>query len=202
MAPASTSATRRSMCRWGRVAGSARGATAPTGRKKPRSRRGEPARHSGAAGAAAFRYWRSRLRYASSVSDVSIGRVEAEGQIWRSMSSLPRMSRVFSRSLDFILRRAGWSIAVGHRRRCRCSAAVRRGLPQGAGARRHAAPAVGLRRAEADARRRRAARQLPVLILTAKGQAQDRRIAEELGADRVRHQALCQCRCGRRGAAN
>lgn len=84
-------------------------------------------------------------------------------------------------SLDFILRRAGWSIesvtdgdAVLER--------VRRApprvlvldvmLPKRSGF-------DVLRQLRADAE----TRDLPVLILTAKGQQQDRRIAEELGAD-------------------
>lgn len=84
-------------------------------------------------------------------------------------------------SLDFILRRAGWSIesvtdgdAVLER--------VRRApprvlvldvmLPKRSGF-------DVLRQLRADAE----TRSLPVLILTAKGQQQDRRIAEELGAD-------------------
>ncbi|ODT72922.1 MAG: two-component system response regulator [Pelagibacterium sp. SCN 63-23] len=84
-------------------------------------------------------------------------------------------------SLDFILRRAGWSIesvtdgdAVLER--------VRRMpprvlvldvmLPKRSGF-------DVLKQLRADAE----TRSLPVLILTAKGQQQDRRIAEELGAD-------------------
>ena len=85
-------------------------------------------------------------------------------------------------SLDFILRRAGWTIDVGHRWRRRAG----RGAPLAparAGARRDAAQALGfevLKQIRADQILHAF---LPVLILTAKGQQQDRRIAEELGAD-------------------
>jgi two-component system, OmpR family, response regulator len=84
-------------------------------------------------------------------------------------------------SLDFILRRAGWSIdsvtdgeAVLDR--------VRRNRPRVLVLdvmlpRRSGFDVLKLLRADADTQ------DLPVLILTAKGQQQDRRIAEDLGAD-------------------
>lgn len=85
-------------------------------------------------------------------------------------------------SLDFILRRAGWSIV-----------AVTDGDAALAAVRRHEPRLVVLdvmlpkrsgfevlKQIRADS----LTRGLPVLILTAKGQQQDRRIAEELGADR------------------
>lgn len=84
-------------------------------------------------------------------------------------------------SLDFILRRAGWSIdsvtdgeAVLEK--------VRRNRPRVLVLdvmlpRRSGFDVLKQLRAEAETR------DLPVLILTAKGQQQDRRIAEELGAD-------------------
>jgi DNA-binding response OmpR family regulator len=85
-------------------------------------------------------------------------------------------------SLDFILRRAGWSIV-----------AVTDGDAALAAVRRHEPRLVVLdvmlpkrsgfevlKQIRADS----LTRSLPVLILTAKGQQQDRRIAEELGADR------------------
>jgi two-component system, OmpR family, response regulator len=85
-------------------------------------------------------------------------------------------------SLDFILRRAGWSIvSVGDGDAA--LEAVRRHeprmvvldvmLPKRSGF-------EVLKQIRADS----LTRHLPVLILTAKGQLQDRRIAEELGADR------------------
>jgi two-component system, OmpR family, response regulator len=84
-------------------------------------------------------------------------------------------------SLDFILRRAGWSIdsvtdgeAVLDR--------VRRNRPRVLVLdvmlpRRSGFDVLKLLRADVDTQ------DLPVLILTAKGQQQDRRIAEDLGAD-------------------
>lgn len=84
-------------------------------------------------------------------------------------------------SLDFILRRAGWSIdsvtdgeAVLERvRRNRPRVLVLDVmLPKRSGF-------DVLKQLRADSE----TRDLPVLILTAKGQQQDRRIAEELGAD-------------------
>lgn len=84
-------------------------------------------------------------------------------------------------SLDFILRRAGWSIesvtdgeaALEQVRRLRPRAVVLDVmLPKRSGF-------DVLKQLRADAE----TRDLPVLILTAKGQQQDRRIAEELGAD-------------------
>lgn len=84
-------------------------------------------------------------------------------------------------SLDFILRRAGWSIesvtdgdaALMAIRRSRPRVVVLDVmLPKRSGF-------EVLKQIRADA----ATRDLPVLILTAKGQAQDRRTAEELGAD-------------------
>jgi two-component system OmpR family response regulator len=83
-------------------------------------------------------------------------------------------------SLDFILRRAGWSIesvtdgdaALSALRRNRPKVLVLDVmLPKRSGF-------EVLKQIRADA----GLRELPVLILTAKGQAQDRRIAEELGA--------------------
>lgn len=83
-------------------------------------------------------------------------------------------------SLDFILRRAGWSIEAVTDGEAALSA-VRRSrpkvlvldvmLPKRSGF-------EVLKQIRAD----EALRELPVLILTAKGQAQDRKIAEELGA--------------------
>lgn len=84
-------------------------------------------------------------------------------------------------SLDFILKRAGWSIesvtdgdaALVALRRSRPRMVVLDVmLPKRSGF-------EVLKQIRADA----ATRDLPVLILTAKGQAQDKRIAEELGAD-------------------
>lgn len=84
-------------------------------------------------------------------------------------------------SLDFILRRAGWSISAVTDGDA-ALAAVRRSrprllvldvmLPKRSGF-------DVLKQIRADA----VTRDLPVLILTAKGQQQDRRTAEELGAD-------------------
>lgn len=84
-------------------------------------------------------------------------------------------------SLDFILRRAGWSIeavtdgqaALDALRRSRPRVLVLDVmLPKRSGF-------EVLKQVRADPGLER----LPVLILTAKGQAQDRRIAEDLGAD-------------------
>ncbi|KKB83738.1 chemotaxis protein CheY [Devosia limi DSM 17137] len=84
-------------------------------------------------------------------------------------------------SLDFILRRAGWSIssvtdgdaALDGVRRLRPRIVVLDVmLPKRSGF-------EVLKSIRADA----GLRETPVLILTAKGQQQDRRIAEELGAD-------------------
>jgi DNA-binding response OmpR family regulator len=84
-------------------------------------------------------------------------------------------------SLDFILRRAGWSIAsvtdgdavLGALRRDRPKVLVLDiMLPRRSGF-------DVLKQVRADD----ALRATPVLILTAKGQAKDRRTAEELGAD-------------------
>ena len=85
-------------------------------------------------------------------------------------------------SLDFILRRAGWTISAVTDGDAALEA-VRRLQAAHAGARCDAAQAQRLRRAQADPGRCRTREHLPVLILTAKGQQQDRRIAEELGAD-------------------
>ncbi len=84
-------------------------------------------------------------------------------------------------SLDFILRRAGWSIESVTDGEA-ALAAVRRSrprvlvldvmLPKRSGF-------EVLKQIRADT----VTQDLPVLILTAKGQAQDRRTAEELGAD-------------------
>jgi Response regulators consisting of a CheY-like receiver domain and a winged-helix DNA-binding domain len=84
-------------------------------------------------------------------------------------------------SLDFILRRAGWTIGsvtdgdavLEDVRRLRPRVLVLDVmLPKRSGF-------DVLKQLRADAE----TRDLPVLILTAKGQQQDRRIAEELGAD-------------------
>lgn len=84
-------------------------------------------------------------------------------------------------SLDFILKRAGWSIEsvtdgeaalVALRRLKPLVVVLDVMLPKRSGF-------EVLKQIRADA----ATRTLPVLILTAKGQAQDRRTAEELGAD-------------------
>jgi DNA-binding response OmpR family regulator len=86
------------------------------------------------------------------------------------------------KSLDFILRRAGWSIetisdgdaVIGAVRRTRPQVVVLDVmLPRRSGF-------DVLKQMRADA----LLKDIPVLILTAKGQAQDRRTAEELGADR------------------
>jgi two-component system OmpR family response regulator len=84
-------------------------------------------------------------------------------------------------SLDFILRRAGWSISsvtdgdavLGSLRRATPKLVVLDVmLPKRSGF-------DVLKQIRAD----EMLRELPVLILTAKGQAKDRRTAEELGAD-------------------
>lgn len=84
-------------------------------------------------------------------------------------------------SLDFILRRAGWSIesvtdgeaVLEHIRRVKPRVLVLDVmLPRRSGF-------DVLKQLRADV----GTRDLPVLILTAKGQQQDRRIAEDLGAD-------------------
>lgn len=86
------------------------------------------------------------------------------------------------KSLDFILSRAGWSIdsitdgdaVIGAMRRSRPRVVVLDVmLPRRSGF-------DVLKQMRADA----LLKDIPVLILTAKGQAQDRRTAEELGADR------------------
>ncbi|NGP17565.1 response regulator transcription factor [Devosia aurantiaca] len=83
-------------------------------------------------------------------------------------------------SLDFILRRAGWSIeavtdgaaALEQARRLQPRMVVLDVmLPKASGF-------DVLKQLRADA----ATRDMPVLILTAKGQQQDRRVAEDLGA--------------------
>jgi two-component system OmpR family response regulator len=85
-------------------------------------------------------------------------------------------------SLDFILRRAGWSIVAVTDGDAALEAVRRHGprmvvldvmLPKRSGF-------EVLKQIRADS----LTSGLPVLILTAKGQQQDRRIAEELGADR------------------
>jgi two-component system OmpR family response regulator len=86
------------------------------------------------------------------------------------------------KSLDFILRRAGWSIESVTDGDAALSA-VRRSQPRVLVLDVMLPKRSGfdvLKHIRADA----ALRELPVLILTAKGQAQDRRTAEELGADR------------------
>jgi two-component system OmpR family response regulator len=84
-------------------------------------------------------------------------------------------------SLDFILKRAGWSIASVTDGEAALAALKRLKprvlvldvmLPKRSGF-------EVLKQIRAD----ELTRDLPVLILTAKGQAQDRRTAEELGAD-------------------
>jgi DNA-binding response OmpR family regulator len=84
-------------------------------------------------------------------------------------------------SLDFILKRAGWSIEsvtdgdavlIALRRSRPRMVVLDVMLPKRSGF-------EVLKQIRADA----ATRDLPVLILTAKGQAQDKRTAEELGAD-------------------
>ena len=85
------------------------------------------------------------------------------------------------RSLDFILRRAGWSIEAVTDGDAALSA-VRRSMPRVLVLDVMLPKRSGfdvLKQIRADA----ALRQLPVLILTAKGQAQDRRMAEEIGVD-------------------
>lgn len=84
-------------------------------------------------------------------------------------------------SLDFILRRAGWSIASETDGKSAIDA-VRRNQPRVLVLdvmlpRRSGFEVLKQIRSEPDLAR------LPVLILTAKGQAQDRRTAEDLGAD-------------------
>ena len=84
------------------------------------------------------------------------------------------------RSLDFILRRAGWSIEAVTDGDAALSA-VRRSMPRVLVLDVMLPKRSGfdvLKQVRADD----ALRTMPVLILTAKGQAQDRRIAEELGA--------------------
>ena len=86
------------------------------------------------------------------------------------------------KSLDFILRRAGWSIESVTDGDAALSA-VRRSLPKVLVLDVMLPKRSGfdvLKHIRADT----ALKDLPVLILTAKGQAQDRRTAEELGADR------------------
>ena len=83
---------------------------------------------------------------------------------------------------DCILRRAGWSIEAVTDGDAALSA-VRRSMPRVLVLDVMLPKRSGfdvLKQILADA----ALRQLPVLILTDKGQAQDRRTAEELGADR------------------
>lgn len=84
-------------------------------------------------------------------------------------------------SLDFILRRAGWtveSVTDGEA----ALESLRRAVPRVV-----VLDVMLPRRSGFDVlktlRADPATRDLPVLILTAKGQQQDRRIAEELGAD-------------------
>jgi two-component system OmpR family response regulator len=84
-------------------------------------------------------------------------------------------------SLDFILRRAGWSISAVTDGDAALEA-VRRLKPRVLVLdvmlpKRSGFEVLKLIRADAETRN------LPVLILTAKGQQQDRRIAEEFGAD-------------------
>ena len=84
-------------------------------------------------------------------------------------------------SLDFILRRAGWSISAVTDGDAALEA-VRRLRPRMLVLdvmlpRRSGFDVLKQIRADAETRA------LPVLILTAKGQQQDRRIAEEFGAD-------------------
>ena len=85
------------------------------------------------------------------------------------------------KSLDFILRRAGWSIESVTDGDAALNA-VRRNQPKVLVLDVMLPKRSGfdvLKHIRADA----TLRALPVLILTAKGQAQDRRTAEELGAD-------------------
>ena len=84
-------------------------------------------------------------------------------------------------SLDFILKRAGWSVESVTDGEA-ALLALRRGRPRMVVLdvmlpKRSGFEVLKLIRADA------AMRDLPVLILTAKGQAQDKRTAEELGAD-------------------
>lgn len=84
-------------------------------------------------------------------------------------------------SLDFILRRAGWSIDSATDGEAALEK-VRRNRPRVLVLdvmlpRRSGFDVLKQLRADGDTK------DLPVLILTAKGQQQDRRIAEELGAD-------------------
>ena len=84
-------------------------------------------------------------------------------------------------SLDFILKRAGWSVESVTDGEA-ALVALRRGRPRMVVLdvmlpKRSGFEVLKLIRADA------AMRDLPVLILTAKGQAQDKRTAEELGAD-------------------
>lgn len=84
-------------------------------------------------------------------------------------------------SLDFILRRAGWSIDSATDGEAVLEK-VRRSRPRVLVLdvmlpRRSGFDVLKTLRADGETR------DLPVLILTAKGQQQDRRIAEELGAD-------------------
>ena len=86
------------------------------------------------------------------------------------------------KSLDFILRRAGWSIQSVTDGDAALSA-LRRNQPRVLVLDVMLPKRSGfdvLKQIRADSGLQR----LPVLILTAKGQAQDRRTAEELGADR------------------
>ena len=84
-------------------------------------------------------------------------------------------------SLDFILRRAGWSIAAVTDGEAVLST-VRRAPPKLV-----VLDVMLPKRSGFDVLKQIRAddmlRELPVLILTAKGQAKDRRTAEELGAD-------------------
>jgi len=85
------------------------------------------------------------------------------------------------KSLDFILRRAGWTIESATDGDAALSA-VRRNRPRVLVLDVMLPKRSGfdvLKQIRADA----LLSGLPVLILTAKGQAQDRRIAEDLGAD-------------------
>jgi len=84
-------------------------------------------------------------------------------------------------SLDFILKRAGWSVESVTDGDA-ALVALRRGRPRMVVLDVMLPKRSGfevLKQIRADA----AMRDLPVLILTAKGQAQDKRTAEELGAD-------------------
>jgi DNA-binding response OmpR family regulator len=84
-------------------------------------------------------------------------------------------------SLDFILKRAGWSVESVTDGEA-ALVALRRGRPRMVVLDVMLPKRSGfevLKHIRADA----TMRDLPVLILTAKGQAQDKRTAEELGAD-------------------